>query len=165
MQKLARTIRLDDSDANIFARPAESGEWAIPGGFEFSNWSEADLAGKARQSFANGWLSLDSFGRATLVAVTAIEAAELEAVTRRLAEHFVTIYGAPDVDTALPVAREELAFMQELCADHDPNVLLLVQRELTGTGVKESFRAITPAEAEIELVAIHGGPDTPDGSV
>ena len=156
MQKLARTIHFDDSDRNVFARPAESGEWAIPGGFEFSNWSEGDLTGKARQAFANGWLSVEGFGRATLVAVAQIEAAELEAVTRRLAGHFVTLYGAPDIEAALTVAREEIAYMQDLCADHDPNVLLVVQRELTEAGVKESFRAITPAEAELEIVAVHG---------
>ncbi|WP_081536158.1 DUF6505 family protein [Rhodovulum sp. P5] len=154
--KLARTIRLDESDGNIFARPADSGEWAIPGGFEFSNWTEGDLTGKARQAFANGWLSLDSFGRATFVAVTAIEQAELDVLAEALAGHFVTIYGAPDIAAALPTAREELAFMQDLCAEHDPNTLLVVQRELTGAGVRESFRAIAPGEAGIDLVALHG---------
>ncbi|MEL7416818.1 MAG: DUF6505 family protein, partial [Pseudomonadota bacterium] len=83
-----RTIRLDESDGNVFTRPAESGEWAISGGFEFSNWSDADLTGKARQAFANGWLSLDSFGRATFVAVAKIEPAEVEELTTRLAGHF-----------------------------------------------------------------------------
>jgi hypothetical protein len=159
MRKLARTIRFDESDANIFSRPAESGEWAISGGFEFSNWTEGDLVGKGRQAFSNGWLSLESFGRSTLVAVAKIEAAEIEALAARLAQHFVTLYGAPDVETALPHAREELAYMEELCADHDPNTLLVVSRELTGAGVKESFRAITPAEAELDIVAVHGSPE------
>ena len=85
--KLARTIHFDASDQNIFARPAESGEWAISGGFEFSNWTDGDLVGKARQAFSNGWLSLDSFGRATLVAVAQIEDGELTALTDRLADH------------------------------------------------------------------------------
>ncbi|MEZ5847056.1 MAG: DUF6505 family protein [Geminicoccaceae bacterium] len=156
MPKLARTIHFDDSDRNIFARPADSGEWAVAGGFEFSNWSDYDLVGKARQAFSNGWLSLEGFGRATLVAVATIEEAEIEALAQRLAGHFVTVYGAPSIDAALPPAREEITFMQELCADHDPNVLLIVQRELTQAGVRESFRAITPAEAKLDLVAIHG---------
>ncbi|ETX30299.1 DUF6505 family protein [Roseivivax isoporae] len=159
MPKLARTIRFDESDAQVFSRPAEAGEWAIPGGFEFSNWTEGDLSGKARQAFANGWLSLESFGRATLVAVAQVEEAELEPLARRLADHFVQLYGAPDAEAALPIAREEIAYMVELCADHSPNVLLAVSRELTEAGVRESFRAITPAEAEIDLVAIHGSAD------
>ena len=66
--KLARTIRLDESDDNVFDHPANAGEWAISGGFEFSNWSEENLNGKPRQAFSNGWLSLESFGRATCVA-------------------------------------------------------------------------------------------------
>ena len=159
MLKLARTIHFDESDTNIFARPAESGEWAIPGGFEFSNWSQGDLVGKARQAFSNGWLSLESYGRATLVAVAQIEHAEIDALAGRLAEHFVALYGAPDLDSALPAAKDELAFMLDLCADHDPNVMLVVQRELTDAGVRESFRSITPAEADIDLVAVHGSPD------
>jgi hypothetical protein len=71
----------------------------------------------------------------------------------------VALYGAPDIEAALPVAREEIAFMQDLCADHAPNVLLVVQRELTEAGVRESFRSITPSETEIDIVAVHGTPD------
>lgn len=161
MNKLARTIHFDDSDRNIFSRPASSGEWAIPGGFEFSNWTEADLTGKARQAFANGWLALDGFGRSTIVAVAQIELAELDHLTDHLAEHFVALYGAPDVETARPTAREEIDYMIELCADHDPNTLLVVNRELTESGVRESFRAIIPTEAELDIVAIHGSVEDP----
>ncbi len=163
MPKLARTIRFDESDGNVFSRPAESGEWAISGGFEFSNWTEGDLTGKARQAFANGWLALDSFGRATFVAVAHVEAPELERLAERLADHFVTVYGAPDRAAALPHAQDEIAYMQDLCDEHAANTLLVVQRELTGSGVKESFRAIRPAEAEIDMVAVHGALDPGDG--
>ncbi len=159
MPKLARTIHFDESDRNIFARPAESGEWAVSGGFEFSNWTEGDLSGKARQAFANGWLSLEGFGRATFVAVAQVEPAELEALAGRLAQHFVTLYGAPDLQAAMGPAHEEIAYMQELCEDHAPNTLLAVSRELTTAGVRESFRAIEAAEADLELVAVHVDPE------
>ena len=56
----------------------------------------------------------------TFVAVTRIEADEFEALAERLAGHFVEIYGAPSVEAALPVAREELGQMAELCEDHAP---------------------------------------------
>ena len=36
MLKLARTIHFDESDQNIFSRPAESGEWAITPQFEWA---------------------------------------------------------------------------------------------------------------------------------
>lgn len=154
--KLARAIHFDESDRNIFRNAARTGEWAISGGFEFSDWSEADLKGKNRQAFANGWLGLETFGRVTFVAVTAIEPVEVEALTRRLAEHFVAMYGAPSVDLALPVARQEMEHALDLCEDHDPNTLLAVSRELTEAGVKEAFRAIKSEEADIVQFAVHG---------
>ena len=159
MLKLARTIRFDESDGNVFSRPAEPGEWAIPGGFEFSNWTEDELAGKARQAFANGWLGLSSFGRSTFVAVARVEPAELDALRGALAEHFVTVWGAPSRHAAREAAQGEIAFMQELCEDHGPNTLLVVARELTEAGVRESFRAIVPSEADIDLVAMHATQD------
>ncbi|MGI9401290.1 MAG: DUF6505 family protein [Rhizobiaceae bacterium] len=157
--KLARAIHLDESDRNVFFSPARTGEWCISGGFEFSDWTEADLVGKARQAFANGWLGLETFGRVTFVAVTTVEQAEHDALADGLAKHFVEVYGAPDLDTARPVALEELAFMAELCEDHDENTLLTVQRELSEAGVKESFRAIEAEPAELEQVAVHGSLD------
>ncbi|PKP80416.1 MAG: hypothetical protein CVT80_14095 [Alphaproteobacteria bacterium HGW-Alphaproteobacteria-2] len=153
---LARVIRMDESDANVFDPAAESGEWAIPGTFAFSDWTEADLTGKARQAFANGWLGLESFGRATFVAVAPITEAEHEALIDTLSAHFVTRYGAPDLDAARPVAEEELAHMRAMCDDHDPNTLIVVIRELTEVGVKEQFRTIRPGQAELEAFAVHG---------
>jgi hypothetical protein len=157
--KLARAIHFDESDMRVFHSPARTGEWCLPGGFEFSNWTEADLTGKSRQAFANGWLGLETFGRVTFVAVTQAEPAEIAALEQALADHFVAFYGAPDRAAALPVARDEIAQMAELCEDHAPNTLLTVTRELTEAGVRESFGAITPQEAELDLVAVHGALD------
>jgi hypothetical protein len=64
-------------------------------------------------------------------------------------------YGAPDLAAARPAAEEELLFMRGLCEDHDPNDLLIVERELVDAGVKESFRRIATDEASIDLVAMH----------
>jgi len=153
--KLARAIHFDESDTQVFHQPARTGEWAISGGFEFSNWSEADLSGKARQAFANGWLGVETFGRVTFVATTQIEPAELEALADTLAQHFVTIYGAPSLEQARVVALEELHHMVELCDEQDANTLLAVQRELTDAGVKESFRMIKSPDAELEMLAVH----------
>lgn len=154
--RLARTIRFDDSDTRVFDRAAEPHEWAISGSFAFSDWTKADLDGKARQAFANGWLGLETFGRATFVAVADITEAEYAAATEALARHFVERYGAPNVGAALPVAAEEMRFMREMCEDHDPNTLLVVERRLVEAGVSEAFRAIRPAEADLEMVAVHG---------
>jgi len=159
--KLARAIHFDESDTRVFASPARTGEWCISGGFEFSDWTEGDLEGKARQAFANGWLGLETFGRVTFVAVTVAEAAEVEALTERLAEHFVTYYGAPSVEAARPVAEEEMAQMVELCEDHAPNTLLTVARELSGAGVREAYRVIEVSDAGLDQLAVHGSLDEP----
>lgn len=156
---LARAIHFDESDMNIFHTPARTGEWCISGGFEFSNWSEADLTGKARQAFANGWLGLETFGRVSVVAITKVEAAEVDALTDALAAHFVSHYGAPSVEAARGVAAEEIAQMATLCTDQPPNTLLMVSRELTEAGVKESYRIIPPQDAGLEQFAVHGALD------
>jgi len=156
---LARAIHFDESDMNIFHSPARTGEWCIAGGFEFSNWSEADLTGKARQAFANGWLGVETFGRVSVVAVTQLEPAEFDALKAALAQHFVQVYGAPSVEAASQVAEEELRHMAELCEDQAPNTLLTVSRELTDAGVKESFRMIEPQDAGLDQFAIHGSLD------
>lgn len=157
--QLARAIHFDESDQNVFASPARTGEWCISGGFEFSNWVEADLTGKQRQAFANGWLGLETAGRVTFVAVTKIEPAELEQLTSLLAGHFVSYYGAPDLEAARPVAAEELAQMCATCADHAPNTLLTVARELTPSGLRESFRSIEAQSAGLEQFALHVSPE------
>ncbi|WP_300441339.1 DUF6505 family protein [uncultured Mameliella sp.] len=157
--KLARAIHFDESDQHVFASPARTGEWCISGGFEFSNWTEGDLAGKARQAFANGWFGLETGGRVTFVAVTEAEPSEVAALTDLLAQHFVTYYGAPSVEAARPVAQDEIAHMAELCEDHPANTLLTVARDLSESGVREAYRVIEAQAAGLEQFAIHGSLD------
>lgn len=156
---LSRAIHFDESDMNVFHSPARTGEWCISGGFEFSNWGEGDLSGKARQAFANGWLGLETYGRVTFVAVTQVEPFEIDVLVAALAQHFVDVYGAPSTEAALAVAREEVMQMVELCDDHDPNTLLTVARELTEAGVKETYRTIEAQAAGLDQFAVHGSVD------
>ncbi|AHI31982.1 MULTISPECIES: DUF6505 family protein [Marinobacter] len=157
--KLARILRLDVSDDNVFDVPAPSGEWAISGGFEFSNWTEADLKGKARQAFSNGWYSIESGGRATFVGVCDITDAELEQLRQVLAQTFVECYGAPGIDAAYPVACEEIDQMRSMCEDFEDNTLLMVSRTLTELGVEETYRSRAPQDASLEAFAVHGSVD------
>ena len=154
--KFARTITLDESDSRIFEEIASAGEWAISGSFEFSNWKEDEITGKKKQSFSNGWLGLTSFGRATFVGVTSITLEELEKLTQVLAQNFVEKYGAPSLDAAYPVAKEEVDFMKSICEEHPVNTLLMVSRELTDNGIREKFRHIKATDAELEAFAVHG---------
>ena len=156
---LARAIHFDESDMNIFHSPARTGEWCISGGFEFSNWGEGDLTGKARQAFANGWLGCETFGRVSVVAVTQVEPAEIETLVSALSQHFVDLYGAPSLEAARGVALDEVMQMVDICDGQAPNTLFLVSRELTEAGVKESYRIVEPQDAGIEQFAIHGSLD------
>ncbi len=154
--KLARAIHLDQSDMNVFVKPARTGEWCISGGFEFSNWSADEMTGKARQAFSNGWLGVETFGRVTFVAVAKIEPREIEQLARWLAQHFVDVYGAPSLEIALPVAGQELDHMTDLCREQAANTMITVHREMGDEGVLESFRTIEPQAAGLEQFVVHG---------
>mgnify|MGYP001821237543 CR=1 FL=1 len=154
--KLARVIRLDGSDAEVYSHPAELGEWAIPGTFAFSNWADGDITSDSREAFTHGWLGLEGFGRATVVAVASITDAERDALVEILAFHFTEAWGAPHMEAARPVAEEEIAQMTTLCGDQPDNTLIVLERSLTTAGVTDRFRLIPPQGASLETFAVHG---------
>lgn len=47
----------------------------------------------------------------------------------------------------------------DLCDEHDDNTLLVVSRELTESGVKDTFSIMDPEEAGLDQFAIHGSLD------
>jgi hypothetical protein len=139
--KLLRTIRLDPSDALVFPRAAEPGEWAVPGGFCFWDDDVPALEGKRRQAFRAGFLGLSSFGWSTLVQVVTATAAQREEALAALAAHIRADHGAPDDDAARAAAEEEIAFAQSLC-EHPPGTLVALSRSLEGGEVRERFRTL-----------------------
>ncbi len=145
--KFPRCIRLDASDLNIYARAAEPGEWAVPGGFAYADCDPDGLERKARLAFHSAWLGTESFGHSTLAEVAEIDPAGFEQIVERLARHFVESYGAPDLEAARPVARAEAEEAAALC-QHKVHSLLALEREMTEAGVVERFRIITPARAQ-----------------
>lgn len=139
--RMLKTIRLDASDVHVFDLPAEPGEWAVSGAFAFADAEPEALTGKTGQAFRSGFLGLGSFGRSTLAVVALIDEPAFERIVESLAVHFVDRYGAPDLNTARPVAREEIRFAAALC-EHPVNTLIAVERELGDEGIVERFRAI-----------------------
>lgn len=141
--KFARTIRFDNSDDNVFPQAAQPGEWAISGAFAFADLPPEALIGKERQAFANGFLGLSSFGRSTFVTAATITPEQLEAAESVLARHLLSCYGAPNLAAALDAAREETAFISEMCEDVRPGVVFAVSRGVNAAGeIEESFRMI-----------------------
>lgn len=153
--KFLKTIRFDMSDDSVFDPAAGTEEWAVSGAFAFSGLDPASVTGKVRQAFANGFLGVRSFGRSTFATVAELDAAGLAGVENGLAAHFVEHYGAPDIEAALPAAREEAAFVVVLCREALINTVFTVRRHFDQDGqIREAFRTIrapasTPQHARI----------------
>ncbi|MGE0630692.1 MAG: DUF6505 family protein, partial [Hyphomicrobiaceae bacterium] len=60
--KFLRAIRFDESDTRVFQRAAEPDEWLVSGATAFAGIEPAQLKGKLRQAFANGFLGIDTLG-------------------------------------------------------------------------------------------------------
>lgn len=145
--KLAKIIRLDVSDLNIFLKPAEPEEWAVTGTFAFVDAEISAFDNKQKIAFKSGWLGLESFGHSTLVSVTVIPDSEYEQLVRKLAEHLFRAFGAPDMLAALEAARHELADMAALC-DHPSGTLLAIGRDMEADGISEQVRKIASPDGE-----------------
>lgn len=146
--KLLRTLRLDQSDPQVFSLAASAGEWAVTGSFAFANLNPQEITGKERQAFSNGWLGLESFGRATLVEVAEITESERARVIERLAQHFMEVYGAPGLAEALPVAQAEIDDAASLCT-HKVHTLLAIERLQDPSGeLRERVRVVEPQRAQ-----------------
>jgi hypothetical protein len=143
--KLLRTIRLDPSDALVFRRAAEPGEWAVPGGFVFLDVDPATLAGKERVAFRSGFLGIATLGWSTLAQIVDATEADRTAAVESLAQQLVTRFGAPDLAAARSAAEEELAFTASL-TDHAPGTLIAMQRALVDGEIRETFRTLRPRD-------------------
>ncbi|HRE21814.1 MAG TPA: DUF6505 family protein [Rhabdaerophilum sp.] len=141
--KLLRTIRLDPSDAFVFARAAEPGEWAVPGTFLFWERPVETLIGNERTAFRSGLLGATSFGWSTLATIVEASEAERDALIDLLAERLVSHCGAPSLGVALEAARAEVAYAQEL-AEPPAGTLVAIHRTLEKGDIVERFRTLLP---------------------
>lgn len=150
--KILRTIRFDGSDSHVYEQAAAPDEWAISGAFSFWDWTDADLTGKHKQAFANGFLGLSTFGRSTFVAVgEAGEGADgYEAIHGGLVDHLVRNFGAPSKTDAHFAATQELAFAQDLAAHQSLNTLLAISRKIDSSGeIREQVRTVAPPDGNL----------------
>lgn len=144
MKHFLRVVRFDSSDDHVFANSAQADEFAVSGAFEFSDISEDQLKGKTRQAFANGFLGLSSYGRATFVTVSEVTEDDLDGIIEAMAQYFVSHYGAPNIEVAREAARDETAFVEDLCKGNLINTIFAVSRNLDDAGIHEEFRIIKP---------------------
>ena len=143
--KFLQVARFDASDDHVYSLAAQIDELAVTGSFVFSFAEEdpATLTGKAALAFRNGFLGLDSFGWASVVRVIEVRDDEYEAAVRRLAQHMLDRFGAPSLEEALPVARQEVEYASGLC-EHPAGTLLTVERQAVDGEIHESFKRVQP---------------------
>lgn len=147
--KFLKTIRFDTSDDNVFEHGAAPDEWAVSGAFTFADMDRDEVKGKTKQAFANGFLSLESFGHSTFASVAEFNDDDLGEVEDCLVKHFVERYGAPDEEAALPAAREETKFILELCETSLINTIFTVRRSFDEDGqIREEFRTIKAPDSK-----------------
>ncbi len=139
--KLPKTIQLDVSDTQVFEMAAQPGEWAVTGSFRYSDVDPDTFNRKQRFAFQSAWLGVETGGHSTFVQVTSASPEDLESVAGKLADLFVRDFGAPDQATALPVARDEVRYVSELC-EFDDGTLLSLTREPGPDGVREVVRPV-----------------------
>lgn len=159
MTLLPRTIRLDQSDAVVFAEAAEPGEWSVPGTFLFVDRPRDTLSRKEQIAFRSGFLGIASFGWSTLCVVTEARPEDRAEAVSGLAHRFVDKLGAPGLAEALPAAEEEIGLAEELCRGHAVGTLLALHRTADDDGIREQFRTLKP-RAETAFAADYlGGHD------
>ena len=154
MTRLPRAIRLDSSDASVFAVAARPGEWAVAGGFLFVGAAAEEFSPSRHHAFASGFLGTESFGWTTFVQVSTATDADVEAVTEALTAYFQRELGAPSRHEARAAAERETRFAASLC-DHPVGTLLTVARRFVGEDVAEHYATITPHD---DLAAAHAAP-------
>jgi len=141
--KLLRTIQLDVSDTFVFAKAAEPGEWAVPGGFAFWNSDPATLEGKMRTAFRSGFLGLSTLGWSTLVQIVEASESDRRVAIQTLARQLLSKFGAPTIEAATAAAEEEIAFSASLCTQAN-DTLIALHRTFENGAVRESFRTLRP---------------------
>lgn len=143
---LPRSIRLDQSDLEIFNPACNPGEWAVAGTFAFAQTDLESPDRKQRLAFKSAWIGVESFGYTTLVEIAEVDEAGFFRAVEQLSQHLVRRFGAPSLAAALPVARAELDDAASL-SDHKLGTLLAIEREAAEDGVKERVRVIKPERA------------------
>lgn len=143
MRKLPKVVRLDDSDLEVYEHPADAGELAVPGGFEFLNDSIESLTGKRLQAFLNGFLGIQTSGRSTLVAITSLDHDEYQNAINQLTVNILSNHGVTERSLALNIATEEIRYAESLC-EYEEGTILALDRDFSKEEIKESFKKFVP---------------------
>jgi hypothetical protein len=162
--KLLRTIRLDRSDTAIFPLAAEPGDWAISGAFAFADGDLAALHGKDLAAFRSGFLGVPSLGWSTLAQIVEASVEDRAAAIDLLAGCLIDGFGAPDLETALAAATEEIDFAASLC-EHPAGTLIAIERSDRNGAIHEAFRTLRQRDDSPQWQVIALGDADGDGEL
>ncbi len=138
--KFLKAVRLDDSDARIYAQEggaAEDSEWVVSGGY-----AVCDLANGHRRAPCHcdtTFIAVKSRGRCTIAEVVALDPAVYDEIRAQLTQHFLDDLGAPSIEAAREAAEDECAYTAELAGGFPDEVWITVKREPTADGVGERY--------------------------
>ncbi len=138
--KFLKAVRLDDSDARIYAGEgggAEDGEWVVSGGYAVCDPSAGHR--HAPCHCATTFVAVKSHCRCTIAEVCDIEPAAYEDIRETLTRHFFEDLGAPSLEAAREAAQDECAYTADLAAGFPDEVWIRVTREPTADGVGERY--------------------------
>lgn len=138
--KFLKAVRLDDSDARLYAAEggaAEDGEWVVSGGYAVCD----PAAGHRRAPChcATTFVAVNSHGRCTIAEVCDIDPAAYDGIRDSLTRHFVEDLGAPSLEAARVAAEDECAYTADLAAGFPGEVWISVDREPTADGIGERY--------------------------
>ena len=138
--KFLKAVRLDDSDARIFAGEggaAEDGEWVVSGGYAVCDLAQGHRA--ARCHCDSTFVAAGARRRCTLAEVAEIDEAAYAQVKQALSRHFLEELGAPTVEAARTAADDECAYTADLAGGFPVDAWITVRREPTADGVGERY--------------------------
>jgi len=138
--KFLKAVRLDDSDARIYAQEggaAEDGEWVVSGGYAVCDPAKGHR--RAPCHCGTTFVAVRSHGRCTLAEVADIDPAVYDELKELLVSHFLDDLGAPSPGAAREAAEDECAYTAGLAAGFPDEVWITVQRDPTADGVGERY--------------------------
>jgi hypothetical protein len=153
--RLPRTIRLDASDAVVFAHAAEPGNGRCRARSCSGTRPADSLSRKEQIAFRSGFLGVESFGHSTLVVVQEARAEERAEMVEALARQLVAHLGAPSASTSpgrRPKRRSR--WPRSLCRGHGIGTLIALHRRREGGEIREQFRTLRPRD-ETAFSATH----------
>ena len=138
--KFLKAVRLDDSDARIYATEggaAEDGVWVVSGGDAVCDLAQGHRAAPCHCD--STFIAAGTRRRCTLAEVAEIDETAYALVRQVLTRHFLEELGAPTAEAAGAAAEDECAYTADLAEGFPADVWITVKREATEDGVGERY--------------------------